>query len=228
MLTEGLFIVASVLSAIFAASLWRRYVRRRARFYWWWTLSFVFYALTFATEAVTVRHGYHTVTYDFYILGSAGLVGWMSVGTAYLALKSGIARRYASLITVLFLATLGSLGFFPPHIQGDWTALNAGRGITGMTQIFYIILVSLGGTIVFVGAIWSWWKTRRFYNLLIALGVVISSMAGTFASQGLGTVAFPFANLVAVIIIFLGYIYSRPSGGPKAPSKSHDTAAPLA
>lgn len=66
-----------------------------------------------------------------------------------------------------------------------------------------------GGSVVWVGALWSFWRSRRIYNLLIAGEVMIAGLAGTLASQGLGTIAFPLANIVALLLIFWGYVKAR-------------------
>lgn len=215
-MASGLFWAAAFLALVFALNLLSRYRTRHAPFYLWWSFSFFLYVLTFVMEAVTVSGNYHLLEYQLYIIGSSGLVGFMSAGTGFLAFARRPATFYAGLITLLFLALTISVFAVAPSLRGDWLTLNRGAGITGLTQILYIVMVSVGGLVVFAGALWSWWKTRRHYNLLIAAGVLISGAAGTLASQGMGVAAFPFVNIIAVTLIFLGYIYSRPSVAVRA------------
>lgn len=202
----------------------RRYRTTGVAYYLWWSLSFYLYLITFAMEAMTVGSNWSTpLEYQLYIIGSSGLVGTMSAGTGFLAFPPKVAKGYAYLVGILMMGVIAASFVFPPVLHGTWIALNGGRGIVGLTQVFYIALVSVGGTVVLAGALWSWWKTKRGYNLLIGAGVLLSGLAGTLASQGMGVVAFPFVNLVAVVLIFLGYVMSRSAHAARAqePSMSH-------
>ncbi len=211
-MAETLFWAAALLAVIFALALMSRYRERRAPFYLWWTFSFAFYTLAYITEATSVKTHWTLFPYQLYIIASATLVGTMSVGTSYLAFPKALARGYAGFITILFLSLTVSVFVVPPVIHGSWLALNGGKGgIVGLTQVIYIIMASLGGTIVVVGAAWSWWKTRRHYNLLIAAGAIVAGIGGTLASQGVGLSILPAMNILGLVLIFLGYVYSRSS-----------------
>ncbi len=211
-MVEALFWAAALLAVIFALALLSRYRKRHAPFYLWWTFSFAFYTLAYITEASSVGSHWTLVPYQLYIIASATLVGTMSVGTSYLAFRKVLAHSYASLITALFLVLTISVFVTPPIMHGSWLALNGGRGgIVGLTQVIYILMASLGGTIVVVGALWSWGKTRHYYNLLIAAGAIAAGVGGTLASQGVGLGILPAMNIVGLVLIFLGYVYSRSS-----------------
>ncbi|WP_207711773.1 hypothetical protein [Sulfobacillus harzensis] len=213
MIVQRLLFLAALLAVGFAVNLAGRFKRTHAPVYGWWTLSFLFYAAAFLMEALTVNGNWQLVwEYQIYMVASAGLVGTMSVGTVYLALpRSRIPFFYGLYVA---LATI-SLALFavlhPPVLQGSWLSLNAGKNaIVGPSQISYLLLSAVGGPVVVLGALWSWWKVRRYYTLLIGVGALVPSLAGTFASQGLGESWFPVFNIVGLILIFLGYVYSRP------------------
>ncbi|MDA8193424.1 MAG: hypothetical protein M0Z53_05450 [Thermaerobacter sp.] len=223
-MTVVLLWLAALLTFGFAVNLGSRYRARGFAFYLWWSLSFILYTVAFAVEALSVAHDYNLAEYQLYIVSSSGLVGFMSVGTGYLAFSQRMAKIYAIFIMALVVALVLTTYLVPPAVDASWARLSAGAGITGPTRLIYIVMSSLGGTVVLVGALWSWWKTRRFYNLLIAAGVMVSSSAGALASQGRITAVFPFVNIAAVTLIFLGYIYSRPSAaGRYAKSKVEQT-----
>lgn len=216
-MTAALFVLAALLALVFAGALVKRYQARHAPFYLWWTISFGLYTIAYLAESVTVNSHWNLPAYEIYIIGSAGLVGAMSVGTTYLAFNKKVAKAYAWAISLLGAALIISTIATPPAIHGSWLALNGGKGgIVGLTQVFYIVMASVGGTIVIVGALWSWWKTRRYYNLLIAAGALAASTGGTMASQGVGLGILPVMNIVGLVLIFLGYIYSRSSAQGRA------------
>ncbi len=211
-MTAELFILAALLALLFAVTLGKRYQQRRAPFYLWWTISFGLYTIAYLAESLTVGSHWNLPAYQIYIITSAGLVGAMSVGTSYLAFPKKIAQGYAAGISLLGLALIIATLTVPPVLQGSWLALNGGKGgIVGATQAIYIVMASLGGTIVVLGAVWSWWKTRRYYNLLIAAGALGAGLGGTLASQGIALGILPTMNIVGLVLIFLGYVYSRPS-----------------
>lgn len=218
-MTSLLFGLAALLSAAFGIHMVLRYQSRRAPFYLWWSISFLLYAAAFLMESLTAAHNWqHVWEYQVYIVASAGLVGAMSVGTTYLAFPgSKWARGYAMYFAVTEIALILLTMRVPPTLSGTWQQLNAGQhGIVGATQAVYILLSAVGGPIVVLGSLWSWWKTRRYYTLLIAAGALVPSLAGTLASQGSTTAIFPLMNVVGLILIFLGYVYSkRPVARPK-------------
>lgn len=230
MIQATLFWAACALAMLFCGVLAQRFAARRSPFYGWWTLSFALYAMAFAMEAWTVAAGWHAVwQYQLYIIGSAGLVGAMSVGTTYLALPRSLAARlYAAYFIVAETALIVLTVAFPPVLSGSWQSLNAGQhAIVGPTQVVYLLLSAVGGPIVVLGALWSWWKTRRHYNLLIALGALVPTMAGTLASQGSGDALFPLLNIMGLGLIFVGYLYSRPAVRvPQATTARHQAATP--
>lgn len=218
-MAEMLFWGAAILALIFAGNLASRYREKKSPFYLWWTISFVLYVIAFAMEALTVATNWHSVwQYQLYIIASAGLVGAMSVGTTYLALpKSKAALGYAVYFVLVECLLLVFTFAMPPVLHGSWQALNSGKNaIVGPTQVFYLLLAAIGGPIVVIGALWSWWKSRRHYNLLIALGALIPSSAGTMASQGIGMAIFPIFNIFGLALIFIGYVYSRASNQGRA------------
>lgn len=206
-----LYAAAAALAIVFLMRLVQRLRVSRAPVYRWWSLSFVLYALAFIMEALTVQSQWHVWEYQVYIIGSAGLVGAMSVGTTYLAWpRSKIAIGYSIYFVVVELALIGLTLAYPPTLQGPWALLNAGQhAVVGLPRVAYLLLSAVGGPIVVLGAGWSWWKTRRYPILLIAVGALIPSLAGTLASQGLTTTAFPVLNIVGLILIFIGYRNSR-------------------
>ncbi|MCY0886754.1 MAG: hypothetical protein OWV35_12895 [Firmicutes bacterium] len=215
-----LYWAAAVLAAVFAVILAGRYRERHAPFYLWWTFSFSFYVMAFVMEALTVATNWHLLwQYQLYVIASSSLVGTMSVGTTYLAVPRRWAHGYAGFIILLILGVAVTVFALPPALHGSWTQLNAGiGGIVGPTQLFYVLMASIGGTVVILGALWSWWKTRRLYNLLIAAGALVSTSGGTLASTGIGLSALPLMNIIGLLLIFWGYLESRavPAAGAAA------------
>lgn len=227
-MTSLLFWAAAALAAVFSGILASRFRAAKAPVYGWWTLSFLLYAAAFVTEALTVSSNWHLVwEYQLYIAASAGLVGAMSVGTVQLAWpRSKAATGYAIYFVVAELLLVVLTVLLPPVLEGSWRSLNAGQhGITGPTQMVYLGIAAIGGPIVVFSALWSWWKTRRYSTLLIAVGALVPSSAGALASQGVATALFPVLNILGLVLIFLGYMKSRPRVRTGAPAVVTGNAA---
>ncbi|HBQ93708.1 MAG TPA: hypothetical protein DD856_00190, partial [Sulfobacillus sp.] len=60
----------------------------------------------------------------------------------------------------------------------------------------------------------------RYYNLLIAAGAIAAGVGGTLASQGVALGILPLMNIVGLVLIFLGYVYSRSSQQGRSKSQS--------
>jgi len=212
-MASWLFFASAALALVFAIILGLRFRATHAPVYAWWTLSFAFYALAFIMEAVTVSGNWHLVwEYQLYIMASAGLVGAMSVGTTYLAFpRSRVPFGYALYYGLAEIALIVLTLSHPPTLQGSWYTLNAGtHAIVGSTDVVYLLLSAVGGPIVVLGALISWWKTRKYSTLLIAIGALIPSLAGTIASQNGAISLFPLMNILGLVLIFLGYLNALP------------------
>lgn len=212
-MAQMLLMLAALMAIGFTVNLAGRFKRTHAAVYGWWTLSFLFYAAAFLMEALTQHGNWHLVwQYQIYMVASAGLVGAMSAGTVYLALpRSRISFFYGLYVAVTTLSLAIFALLHPPVLHGSWVALNAGKdAIVGPSQVSYLLLSAVGGPVVVLGSLWSWWKTRRYYTLSIAVGALVPSLAGTLASQGMAEAWLPVLNIVGLVLIFLGYVYSRP------------------
>ena len=211
-MVPALFWVAAILALGFSVIVFVRYQARRSPFYFWWAISFLLYALACGAEASTVDRGWTLPWYHVYIIASAGLVGTMSVGTGYLAFARPMARGYAVGIGLVGFGLVISTFFSHISLIGNWLTLNAGvGGITGVTRIAYVATASVGGTIVVVGALWSWWKSRRYYTLLIAIGATASGVGGSLGSQRAVLSMLPIMNIVGLLLILAGYLFAVPN-----------------
>ncbi len=216
-MVEILFWAATALAVAFGLGLLARYRQQRAPFYVCWTVSFGLYAVAYSAEALSLQSHWTLLLYQFYIVASASLVGAMSAGTTYLAFSRTVGHLYTVGMAVCAAVLMGSILTAPPHLHGTWIVLNSGQGvILGLAQVMYAIMASVGGTVVLVGAVWSWWKTKRTYNLLIALGALASGVGGMLVSQGVALSVLPAWNIAGLILIFLGYLYSRSTHGGRS------------
>ena len=66
----------------------------------------------------------------------------------------------------------------------------------------------LGPAALVLGAIWSWWRTRYIYNLGIALGGIVFSLADTLAAYGVVAIFF-LAQILGIVLLYWAVERSR-------------------
>ncbi|MBX5467592.1 MAG: hypothetical protein K6U14_08920 [Firmicutes bacterium] len=221
-MSAGLFFGAVALALGLGGALARRQIRRPSPSRAWWMASMLGYAVAFTAEAVTVGPGQWTVGwYRAYLVASAELVATMAVGCAYLAWRAPVARGFAIGMATLTAALLAWVVRAPLRVAGPWLAVDAGQHILqGWGALLYGVTAGVGGAVVVVSCFWSAWRRRALGPAVIGAGALLSSAAGSLASQGLGLWVFPLVNLIALVLIFLGYEWSlvvrRPQVGVSA------------
>jgi hypothetical protein len=78
-------LLTSILSALFAAVLLRRFAVRRGPHLLVWTLGLVWYAISAATEAIGGAFGWSVPLYRWwYLTGAVGVAAYLGAGTVYL------------------------------------------------------------------------------------------------------------------------------------------------
>ena len=178
-------LLTSVVALIFTMFLARQYFQRKKIHQLLWTIAMLFYGTSALMEFLMnsdVMGANITVFRVYYIL-AAPLVGLLGAGVVYLLVRKKIARFFLAFVVVLSLA-LAITGLITP--LNESLILESFSGELGeafriaskaypmSVRIFSIILNSVGGTILIVGALYSFiHDRRRTYNLLIIIGSIL-------------------------------------------------------
>lgn len=158
-----------------------------------------------------------TIFRVYYVL-AAPLVGLLGAGVIYLLVRQTIARAFLAFVVVLSVV-LVTTGLITP--LNESLILESFSGELGeafriasqaypmSVRIFSIILNSVGGIILIMGALYSFLRDRRrAYNLLIMLGAILPMIGGSaMAFFNNPNVFFEF-ELGGTIFLFLGFLYS--------------------
>ncbi|MCG0238898.1 MAG: hypothetical protein L6E13_06560 [Firmicutes bacterium] len=220
--------VTALLSLVLAWRLGKRYGQRRSLHSLFYALGLAFAAVAAGADFVARAMGqWHPLAFRLYWFSAAGLVGLLGMGSAALlgrpaaegrggAAVRWIANAALAILAVLVLWLAGAAATFPvdPAVLGQVGEI-ATRAPEGVKAPF-VLTSSVGATVIFLGALWSWWLTRRHPVLLIALGTVFFS-AGGLAGRFGGVAAFYAAQALGSILLYLGVegSFSRPAGrGP--------------
>lgn len=199
---------AVVIALLFAGLLWRQYAARKKLYQLWWAISMLSYACASFGEFFALAFGWNVPMYKFYYFNAVSLVALMAAGEVYMLFKNRTGHIYLALtllvmavFLILLLPVTPDASVLAKHdaaIGGN--ALAAGSVIR---SVFPPVLSGIGGMILILGPLYSWWKTRFTPNLFIAVGALILSAAGRLAA--LGNPAFlPLAELLGIAIIYYG------------------------
>lgn len=206
-------IATTLVSVVFSASLFRKYLHRRSPHVGWWALGVAFYGLGTLIEAtITLTGNTVWLTKAWYIAGAI----WGGYPLAQGSLYLSYARRFANRATaislpiaigasVLVLASPVVLEALEAHRPSG--AVLAWRWVRLLTPFIntYAAFFLIGGAVV---SAWRFWRRahdghRALGNVLIAFGALLPGIGGTFAKAGL-VEALYVGEFVGLCIIWFG------------------------
>jgi hypothetical protein len=212
-LVHYLPLLTTALSAVFAASLYRRWHAKRATHLLWWAIGITTYGLGTALEsAITIAGNNIALTKAWYIAGAL-LGGYpLAQGSLYLSWPRPTAHRLtaASLAFVAVSAALVALSpvdaaVLEPHRPSG--AILAWRWVRLLTPVInvYAVFFLIGGAIV---SAWRHYRHRgHMYraagNALIAAGAILPGIGGAMAKAGV-VEALYIGECVGLIVIWAG------------------------
>ena len=204
---------------VLAVLLTRHYLRAGHAHTLWWAVSF-WLALTAAGMDFTsfAVHAWAVWQYKLYLFAAAALVAYMGAGTVYLFSRR-IGRVYVIAMTLVALAMAVTLVLTPiPDIVRLPPGEKAQGFVPQAVALYFALLSGIGAVAVFGGAVYSFFRTRRAYNLWIALGVLIFSVGGTVGDAvGIYQLFYAF-QAAGSVVLYSGIVGSmrreEPAGRP--------------
>jgi hypothetical protein len=206
-------ILTTVLAALFAASLYRRWAVRRSPHLWWWAIGITTYGLGTALEsAITLGGNSVLLTKTWYIAGAL-LGGYpLAQGSLYLSWPRPFANRltavsvsFVLVASVLVVLSPVNLSLLEPHRPSgailEWRWVRLLTPFINVYAVFFLI----------GGAMLSAWRHHKYKghsyraagNALIALGAILPGIGGTMAKAGM-VEALYVGECVGLMIIWAG------------------------
>ncbi|MGY8778557.1 MAG: hypothetical protein ACKVIN_10585 [Longimicrobiales bacterium] len=230
-------IATTVLSAIFAPIIFRRWLGRRpAPHLWWWAFGVAMYGVGTFTEGFTTLFGWHEIIFRSWYVSGALLGGApLALGTVYLMLSRRTANAMALVVGSVILAGATVVALSPI----DMTLVESHR-LTGAVlewrgaRLFSPFVNLWAATFLIGGAALSAWRYHgepqlhhRFVgNCLIAVGALLPGIGGTATRMGYTEVLY-VTELLGIVLIWMGYswnVRSVPSSGSTASDSSRRSA----
>ncbi len=205
-------LLAAVVAATFAGFVLPKVAKRKRSSDAAWAVGLILYALASLIEAASGLNGWTPLVYRLYFPLAAGLVGFLGLGTLYLAGDRRLATGFAGLLLAAFTFMAISAALAP--LPAELTVEDPGLGlITGAPRTTAVIVNIVGGLLLIVGPLIGWLRSGRT-NIglpLISLGALLPFTGGSLSSLGIPD-ARVWAQLVGISVMFAGYWMSRQSG----------------
>jgi hypothetical protein len=209
-------IATTVLAAIFAIVLLRRYASRGGTHHLWWAIGVITYGVGTAFEsAITLGGNTVFLNKGWYIAGAL-LGGYpLAQGSVYLHLRRRMAHVLTA-VTVPFIVAVSVLVAFSPVV---WEALEVHRpsgAILGwqwlrLTTPFinlYAVVFLIGGAILssarYARGRTASDRSRAQGNAAIAFGAILPGIGGSMAKAGV-VEALYVGELIGLLFIWLGF-----------------------
>lgn len=218
-------LAATLISAVFAGTLWTQYRSRPRPYLLAWAVALTFYAIAALTEVIGAAGGWSPLLFrTYYFFGAIILVGPLALGTIYL-----LAPRFArpALWVLVVLAALGLAGVLGATLQtaGLQThqvpgadTIRVQGGALNVIAILMAALISIIGSLILIGgAAWSayaaWRRggapSRVLANVLIAAGAIIVGGASSLTRVFHFYEIFYVGQAIGVLVMFGGFLAAQ-------------------
>ena len=213
-------ILSSALSIVFAALVFRRYVRRKGGHLLLWGIGLVFYGIGGFCEAYYGLMGWNPLIFRlWYLFGAILVAAWLGQGTVYLLVRRKLAHPLMVILTIGSL--YGLVRVFGAELDPTQmtASVHTGSELSGHAIVTPGVRVltpffNLYGTLTLVGgaawSAWLFWRKRILLhrtigNILIAVGAMLPAFGGTFSRLGVPRALY-WGELLGVLFMFAGFI----------------------
>jgi hypothetical protein len=207
-------ILTTVVAAVFATDVLRRYRERGGTHLLWWGIGLVTYGAGTATESLTTLFGWSEPVFRTWYVTGALLGGApLAQGSVYLLLPRRAAHwMTAALLAAIVFGTV-AVALTPLNHALVETHRLSGRVIewqwVRMISPFinlYAVIFLIGGALISAYRFAGDPATRHRFigNVLIAIGAILPGIGGTATRMGYVEVLY-MTELVGLLLIYAGY-----------------------
>jgi hypothetical protein len=218
-------LVATVISAIFAATLWRQYRRKPRAYLLAWSIALAVYAVAALTEVIGAAGGWSPMLYRiYYFFGGIAVVGVLALGTIYLLAPRFGRPAFGALLVLAGIGLIGimganlQVGLLETHQVPSADVIKLQHGVFNVIAILMAaVLNSVGSVILIGGALWSAYgawrrggaQSRLVANILIAAGAFIVAGASTLFRVFHVYELFYVGQAIGVLVMFGGFLSAQ-------------------
>ncbi|MCX9010956.1 MAG: hypothetical protein OIN66_07530 [Candidatus Methanoperedens sp.] len=199
--------LTTLVSLFFTISVFRQYSKRRKIYQFIWGTGLLIFSVTTLFEFISEIYRWSISMYRAYYILIASLVAILGLGTVYL-----FNRRAGRHLTLYFAVVITSLIILTLNAQVDTEELQerivGGSGMPAGVRIISPFLTIPGSIALIGGALYSWYITRRSYNLFIAIGALLVAGGGGLSRFGMEWALYVL-ELLGIALMYIGFIKSE-------------------
>lgn len=200
-------LITTLISLFFTISVFRQYSQRRKIYQYIWGNGLLIFSFTTLFEFVSEIYGWTIPMYRAYYVLIASLVAILGLGTVYL-----FNRRAGRYLTLYFAVVIAVLIVLTLNAQVDTGKLKertvGGSAMPASVRTISPFLTIPGSIALIGGALYSWYISRRKYNLFIALGALLVASGGGLSRFGMEWALY-LLELFGVAVMYIGFIKSE-------------------
>jgi hypothetical protein len=218
-------LVATLISAAFAVTLWLQYRAKPRPYQLAWSVALGVYAMAALTEVIGAAAGWNPLLYRlYYLFGGITVVGILALGTVYLLAPRFGRTALAALLTLAAIGLVGILGaslqvgLLDTHQVPSTDVIKLQHGVFNVAAILMAAILNIVGSVILIGgAVWSFFSmllrgappSRLAGNILIAGGAFIVAGASTLFRLFHVYDLFYVGQAIGVLVMFGGFLAAQ-------------------
>ena len=218
-------LVATLISAAFAVTLWLQYRAKPRPYLLAWSVALGVYALAALTEVIGAAAGWNPLLYRlYYFFGGITVVGILALGSVYLLAPRFGRTALAALLTLAAIGLVGILGaslqvgLLDTHQVPSADVIKLQHGVFNVAAILMAAILNIVGSVILIGgAVWSFFSmllrgaplSRLYGNILIAGGAFIVAGASTLFRLFHVYDLFYVGQAIGVLVMFGGFLAAQ-------------------
>jgi len=218
-------LVATLISAAFAITLWLQYRAKPRPYLLAWSVALGVYALAALTEVIGAAAGWNPPLYRlYYFFGGITVVGILALGSVYLLAPRFGRTALAALLTLAGIGLVGILGaslqvgLLDTHQVPSADVIKLQHGVFNVAAILMAAILNIVGSVILIGgAVWSFFSmllrgappSRLYGNILIAGGAFIVAGAATLFRLFHVYDLFYVGQAIGVLVMFGGFLAAQ-------------------
>jgi hypothetical protein len=218
-------LVATLISAAFAVTLWVQYRAKPRPYLLAWSVALGVYALAALTEVIGAAAGWNPLLYRlYYLFGGITVVGILALGSVYLLAPRFGRTALAALLTLAAIGLVGILGaslqvgLLDTHQVPSTDVIKLQHGVFNVAAILMAAILNIVGSVILIGgAVWSFFSmllrgappSRLAGNILIAGGAFIVAGASTLFRLFHVYDLFYVGQAIGVLVMFGGFLAAQ-------------------
>jgi hypothetical protein len=215
-------IFSTLITFIFAASVFNRYKVKHGKHHLFWGIGLVLYGIGTLTEVILIFTNNDLALKFWYLCGAMLTAAWLGQGTINLLVRrKGVATILNNVLIIVSLLALVMVLLAP--VTPAAATYNTAQPASAQYQdiltrsgviVLLTILLNIYGTFTLVGgaaySAYIFWRkrillNRMIGNILIAVGAILPALGGTFLKMGLPDFLY-LSEFLGVILMYIGFL----------------------